>query len=85
MIAIQDRYDITAYVENAMKNILHSINFDHKVKEPGHSFHGVFEDILVNQLLTINGFEEPSQTRSLEDVSYKGNLINIKFGYKKKR
>ena len=34
-------------------------------------------------LSTDGDFTEPTETRSLDDIKYKGNYINIKFGYKK--
>jgi hypothetical protein len=63
--------------------ILDNINFDHTVKEVGHSFHGTFEDALVQSLCQLPNFSAPTQTRSLDDIRYKDNLINIKFGYNK--
>ena len=71
-------------VEKFTPNILKKINFNPNVKEVGHSFGDRYEDELVSILLKESSdFSEPTETRSPDDLKYKGNYINIKFGYQK--
>ena len=85
MLKISDQRYILKTVKSLVPSILTEINFTHTIKEPGHSFSGPFEDMLVNELLAVSSdFAAPTAVRSLDEISYKGQLINIKFGYKKK-
>jgi len=85
MLSNAEKDYILGLVKELTPQILKDINFTHTVKEVGHSFHGPFEDELVKRLIELDdNFVAPSSTRSMEDISYKGELINIKFGYEKK-
>ena len=84
MITGEDKVYIMELVEKLTPDILKEISFDPNVKEVGHSFGDRYEDVLVEKLLDIDDdFTEPTETRSSDDLKYKGNYINIKFGYKK--
>jgi hypothetical protein len=85
MILFEDKKYIMKLVEELTPNILKEINFNPSIKEPGHSFHGPFEAKLVEKLIAADpNFTKPEEIRSSEDIKYKGNYINIKFGYKKR-
>ena len=84
MITSEDKIYIMELVKKLTPDILEKLNFDSTVKEVGHSFCDRYEDELVKMLLDIDDdFTEPTEIRSLDDIKYKGNYINIKFGYKK--
>ena len=84
MITGEDKVYIMELVEKLTPDILKEISFDPNVKEVGHSFGDRYEDVLVEKLLDIDDdFTEPTETRSSDDLKYKANYINIKFGYKK--
>ena len=84
MITSEDKIYIMELVKKLTPDILKEINFNPNVKEVGHSFGDRYEDELVKKLLALdNNFTEPTETRSSDDLKYKGNYINIKFGYKK--
>lgn len=84
MITSEDKIYIIELVKKLTPIILEEINFDPNVKEVGHSFGDRYEDELVEKLLaTTADFSEPTEIRSADDIKYKGNYINIKFGYKK--
>ena len=84
MIINEDKIYIMDLVKKLTPDTLKEINFDPSVKEVGHSFCDRYEDVLVKKLLAITAdFTEPTETRSSDDLKYKGNYINIKFGYKK--
>ena len=84
MITSEDKVYVMGLVKKLTPDILKEIHFDSTTKEPGHSYHGPFEAKLVEKLLEIDGdFGEATRTRSSDDILYKGNYINIKFGYKK--
>lgn len=84
MISKEEQQDILEFVQVFAQETLDEIVFDENVKEPGHSFHGPFEDVLGKKLLSYSDdFVKPEKTRDLADILYKGNPINIKFGYKK--
>ena len=84
MLIKEDKIYIMELVKKLTPTILEEISFNPNVKEVGHSFGDRYEDVLVEKLLEIdNDFTEPTETRSSDDLKYKGNYINIKFGYKK--
>jgi hypothetical protein len=84
MITNKDKKYILDLVKKITPDILKQIGFDSTIKEPGHSFHGQFEDELVKRLIDADSnFSEPTETRSSDDIKYKGNYINIKFGFDK--
>ena len=84
MFIKEDKIYIMELVKKLTPTILEEISFNPNVKEVGHSFGDRYEDVLVEKLLEIdNDFTEPTETRSSDDLKYKGNYINIKFGYKK--
>ena len=72
--------------------VLDRINFDSTTKEVGHSNGEKYEEVMANRLIDLdNNFAAPvkingkgKQTRKMEDFTYKGNFINLKFGYIKK-
>tara|TARA_Y100000034_G_scaffold9636_1_gene10267 strand:- start:93 stop:695 length:603 start_codon:yes stop_codon:yes gene_type:complete len=85
MILSEDKKDIMKLGEGLTPNILKEINFNSSIKEVGHSFHGPFEAKLVDKFMAADpNFTEAEETRSIEDIKYKGNYINIKFGFDKK-
>jgi hypothetical protein len=85
MILSEDKKDIMKLGEGLTPNILKEINFNSSIKEVGHSFHGPFEAKLVDKFMAADpNFTEPEEIRSIEDIKYKSNYINIKFGYKKR-
>lgn len=84
MITSEDKIYIIDLVKKLTPDILKEINFNPNVKEVGHSFCDRYEDDLKNKLIAEDeDFTEPTEIRSLDDIKYKGNYINIKFGYKK--
>ena len=84
MITSDAKVYIIELVKKLTPDILKEIGFDPSVKEVGHSFGDRYEDVLVGKLLDMDDdFTEPTETRSSDDLKYKGNYINIKFGYKK--
>ena len=84
MLTKEDKIYIMELVKKLTPTILEEIHFDSATKEPGHSYHGTFEDKLVEKLLLSSShFSEPTETRSSDDIKYKGHFINIKFGFKK--
>ncbi len=85
MISSEDKKYIMKLVKELIPGILMEINFNPSIKEVGHSFHGPFEAKLVEKLIAADpNFTTPEETRSIEDIKYKGNYINIKFGFDKK-
>jgi len=85
MISKKDKKYIMDLVKGITPNILNDIGFDSEIKEPGHSYHGQFEDEIVKRLIEADSnFSEPTDIRSSDDIKYKGNYINIKFGFDKK-
>jgi len=84
MIINEDKIYIMDLVKKLTPDILKEINFNPNVKEVGHSFSGLYEAVLVKKLLVLdNNFAKPTGTRSSDDIKYKDNYVNIKFGYKK--
>ena len=82
MITSDAKVYIIELVMKLTPDILKEIGFDPSVKEVGHSFGDRYEDVLVGILLDMDDdFTEPTETRSSDDLKYKGNYINIKFGY----
>lgn len=84
MITHQEKMYILDFTKKVSSKILEDINFDPSVKEVGHSFGDRFEDELVKSFIEYDSdFTEPTTDRSMDDIKYKDNYINIKFGYKK--
>jgi hypothetical protein len=84
MISKQDREHILSFVRKVVPTVLEEINFDPSVKEVGQAFANRFEDCLVGKFVDFdNQFTRAKKNRSSDDVKYKDNFINIKFGYKK--
>ena len=84
MLSIKEKNYIMKLVKKLTPTILKDIGFDPNIKEPGHSYHGPFEAKLVEKLIEADSdFTQPEETRSSDDVKYKGHYINIKFGYDK--
>tara|TARA_B100001057_G_scaffold98214_1_gene94995 strand:+ start:398 stop:1024 length:627 start_codon:yes stop_codon:yes gene_type:complete len=84
MITSEDKKIILDFTKEVTPSVLKDINFNPNVKEVGHSFGDRFEDEFVKKLLTFSSdFTEAVSDRDMDDIKFKGNLINIKFGYKK--
>ena len=84
MLTREDKKYIMGLVVKETPAILKEINFDPAVKEVGHSYCDRYEDECVKELKKYSSdFTDPTETRSLDDIKYKGHYINIKFGYKK--
>ncbi len=84
MLSNHDTSFIMDLVKELTSDILKQISFDSTIKEPGHSFHGQFEDELVKRLIEADSnFSEPTEIRSSDDIKYKEHYINIKFGFDK--
>jgi len=84
MLNSKDKKYIVSLVQRFIPVILDEIGFDPTVKEVGHSYHGPFEHLMVKKLMEEDSdFTEPTMTRSPDDVKYKNQYINIKFGYDK--
>ena len=90
MITKKDMIYIKELLEKEYPKILKDINFDSSIKEIGHSFAGPWEDKLVNYLLNSSAHFTPAEDiedapiRGMADIVFKGNYINLKFGYNKK-
>jgi hypothetical protein len=65
--------------------VLEEIGFDPTVKEPGHTYGERVEEKLVEKLSRYDNekFTLPNSKRSMQDLNFYKNFINIKFGYKK--
>ena len=84
MITNKDKKIIMEYTEKVTPSVLKVLNFNPNVKEVGHSFGDRFEDEFVKKLLAFSSdFSEAVSDRGMDDIKFKNNLINIKFGYKK--
>jgi len=92
MISREDQQYILSLVKREHQDVLQRINFDSTTKEVGHSNGERYEEVMADKLIDIdNDFAAPikitgkgKQTRKMEDFTYKGNFINLKFGYIKK-
>ena len=92
MLSRGDQQYILSLVKREHQDVLQRINFDSTTKEVGHSNGERYEEVMADKLIDIdNDFAAPikitgkgKQTRKMEDFTYKGNFINLKFGYIKK-
>ena len=92
MISREDQKYVLSLVKREHQYVLDRINFDSTTKEVGHSNGEKYEEVMANRLIDLdNNFAAPikitgkgKQTRKMEDFTYKGNFINLKFGYIKK-
>ena len=68
-----------------LPSVLEEIGFDPTVKEPGHTYGERVEEKLVERLSRYDNtkFTLPDSKRSMQDLNFYKNFINIKFGYKK--
>lgn len=68
-----------------LPSVLEEIGFDSTVKEPGHTYGERVEEKLVERLNLYDNkkFTLPESKRSMQDLNFNRNLINIKFGYDK--
>ena len=68
-----------------LPSVLEEIGFDSTVKEPGHTYGERVEEKLVERLNLYENkkFTLPESKRSMQDLNFNRNLINIKFGYDK--
>ncbi len=68
-----------------LPSVLEEIGFDSTVKEPGHTYGERVEEKLVERLNLYDNikFTLPNSKRSMQDLNFNKDLINIKFGYKK--
>ena len=68
-----------------LPSVLEEIGFDSTVKEPGHTYGERVEEKLVERLNLYDNkkFTLPESKRSMQDLNFIGDLINIKFGYEK--
>tara|TARA_Y100001968_G_scaffold9233_1_gene7790 strand:- start:1231 stop:1911 length:681 start_codon:yes stop_codon:yes gene_type:complete len=77
------------YILNLTKKflptVLDDIGFDPTLKEVGHSFGEKLEEALVTKFVEVDDrFARPSAKRDMADLYFENELINIKFGFKKK-
>ena len=92
MISREDQKYVLSLARQEHQYVLDRINFDSTTKEVGHSNGEKYEEVMANRLIDLdNNFAAPvkingkgKQTRKMEDFTYKGNFINLKFGYIKK-
>ena len=92
MITREDQKYILALTKELLPSVMKEIGFDPTLKEVGHSFGEKLEEELVRQLVKRdNRFAEPvkvkgkgKQTRKMEDLTFLKDLLNVKFGFKKK-
>ena len=68
-----------------LPSVLKEIGFDSTVKEPGHTYGERVEEKLVERLSLYDNtkFTLPNSKRSMQDLNFNKNFINIKFGYRK--
>jgi len=76
---------ILSLVKELLPSVLEEVGFDPMVKEPGHTYGELVEEKLVEKLNTYDNekFTLPKTKRSMQDLNFVKDLINIKFGYKK--
>ena len=85
MLTREDKKYIIELAKELTPVILVEIHFDPTIKEVGHAYHAQYEAQLSKKLRSLDSnFTKPLEDRNMADVLYKGNYINIKFGYKKK-
>ena len=85
MISREDQNYILSLTKELLPSVMKEIGFDSTLKEVGHSFGEKLEETLVNKLIERdNRFSSPVAKRDMADLYFNKDLINIKFGYKKK-
>jgi len=85
MISKTDIDFILGLTTEYLPSVLEEIGFDSTVKEPGHTYGERVEEKLVERLNLYDNkkFTLPESKRSMQDLNFIGDLINIKFGYDK--
>jgi len=90
MITSEDKIYIMDLIEKLIPDILKEIHFDANATEPGKSYAFKFEEVFIKKLLdidddfSVHGEDGRKIAKNhMADILYKGNYINIKFGYKK--
>ena len=92
MLSRKDQQYVLSLVKREHQYVLDKIGFDPTLKEVGHIFGEKYEEAMANRLIEIdNRFALPvkipgkgKQTRKMEDLTFKGHFVNIKFGHDKK-
>ncbi len=92
MLSREDQDYVVNLVKEFLPLVLEEVGFDPTVKEPGHSYGEKVEEVLANKLVKRDDrFALPvikkgkgKQTRKMQDITFKGYFVNIKFGYNKK-
>ena len=85
MITREDQKYILSLTKELLPSVMKEIGFDPTLKEVGHSFGEKLEETLVNKLIERDKrFSSPVAKRDMADLYFNKDLINIKFGYKKK-
>lgn len=85
MLSTLEQKYILTLTKKMIPSILKDIGFNPSLKEPGHSFGEKLEEELVKRLIEKDDrFSPPKKKRSMADLYFNDDLINIKFGYKKK-
>ena len=92
MLSREDQDYVVNLAKEFLPLVLEEVGFDPTVKEPGHSYGEKVEEVLANKLVKRDDrFALPvikkgkgKQTRKMQDITFKGYFVNIKFGYKKK-
>ena len=76
---------ILGLVKQFLPSVLEEVGFDPNVKEPGHQFGESVEEKLVEKLNIYDKlrFTLPKTSRSMQDLNFVKDFINIKFGYDK--
>jgi hypothetical protein len=76
---------ILGLVKKYLPSVLEEVGFDPNVKEPGHTFGERVEEKLVEKLNIYDNqkFTLPKSKRSMQDLNFLKDIINIKFGYDK--
>ena len=85
MISRENQKYILSLTKELLPSVMKEIGFDPTLKEVGHSFGEKLEETLVNKLIEKDDrFDRPNAKRDMADLYFNSDLINIKFGYKKK-
>jgi len=85
MILREDQKYILSLAKKLLPSVMEEIGFDSTLKEVGHSFGEKLEEVLVTKLVNLDDrFSKPNAKRDMADLYFNEDLINIKFGYKKK-
>jgi hypothetical protein len=85
VLSLTDRKYILKLVEKYIPEVFRKIGVDPDMKEVGHSYAGPFEREMAKILTELDdNFSLPAEDRNFSDIRYKGQYINIKFGYDKR-